>query len=357
MGVASKQAKVGINLATSGSWGTSAAVATAVGAGDGVYVRDDLNLQLKRTVVEDDSMAQHFIGSVQAARTEAIQATVPIYLHYLDAFMNPLWALAFGTGGTSPTQLSTSTCYTNTFEPATNKTGRYATIVRDKVQYISEIPGAKFTGFELRVGENGRIEVDFNFIGDVEKSDSAINTSTQVSALTFPTLGYRAFFSDLVFRLNAQAGGALANSDALMITNLKVTFTQPLDTKFVGGQHTLIEPEENGIPSVMLDITFARFDSASDDFFAAHRDVTKYKGDITLTGPVITGSTTYKLVFQFPHLYVPEFKAPLPASGGQVAPSMRLKALATTTAPTGMTGVTVPIRLVTTGTSSSNPFV
>lgn len=357
MGVSSKQAKVGINIATSGSWGTSSAVATAVGAGDGVYVRDDLNIQLKRTHVEDDSMAQHFIGSVQAARTEAIQASVPIYLHYLDTFMNPLWALAFGTGGTSPTQLSTSTAYTNTFEPATNKTGRYATIVRDKVQYVSEIPGAKFTGFELRVGEGGRIEVDFNFIGDVEKSDSVINTSTQISALTFPTLGYRAFFSDLVFRLNAQAGGALGAGDALPITNLKLTFAQPLDTKYVGGQHTLIEPEESGVPSTMLEVTFARFDSATDDYFAAHRDVTKFKGDITLTGPVITGSTTYKLLFQFPHLYIPEFKAPLPAGGGQVAPSIRAKALSTTSAPTGMTGVTVPMRLVTTGTMSSNPFV
>lgn len=357
MGVTARQSKVGINIATSGSWGTSSAVATAVGAGDGHYVRDDLGIQLKKRYHKDDTQAQGFIGSVQTSRTEAIEAMVPLFLHYIDAFLNPLWALAFGTGGTAPTQLGVSTAYTNTFEPATNKTGKYATIVRDKVQMVGEVPGAKFTGFELRSGDGGRMELDFHFIGDTEKSDSAINTATQVSALTFPALGFRAFFSDLIFRVNAQAGGALGASDALKITSLKVTFKQPMDTKHVGGQHVLIEPEENGIPDVMIDVVMPRYEAASHAFFAAHRDGTRYKGDITITGPVITGSTTYTLLFQFPNLYVPDYKAPVPGNAGQVEPSATFEALSTTTAPTGMTGVTVPIRLVTTGTATTNPFV
>lgn len=357
MGVTARQSKVGINIATSGSWGTSSAVATAVGAGDGHYVRDDLNVQLKQTYVKDDTQAQHFIGSVQVSQTEAIESAVPLYLHYCDVFLNPLWALAFGTGGTSPTQLGATTAYTNTFEPATNKTGLYASIVRDKVQMVSEIPGVKFTGFTLKSGENGRLELDFQFIGDTEKSDSTINTSTQVSALTYPTLGLRAFFSDLVFRLNSQSGGALAGSDAVKITSITVTFKQPLDMKHVGGQRVLIEPEENAIPECTIDVTFARYDSSSHAFFAAHRDASRYKGDITITGPIITGSTAYALLFQFPNLVVPEYKAPIPGNAAQSAPTAKFDALSTTAAPTGMTGVTKPIRLVTTGTATANPFV
>lgn len=349
--------KVGINVGTSGSWGTGSAVATAVGAGDGHYVRDDLNIQLKQLLVEDDTQAQHFIGSVQLSRTEAIESAIPLFLHFMDTFLNPLWAMAFGTGGTAPTQLSTSTAYTNTFEPATNKLGKYVTIVRDKVEHISEVPGAKLTGFTLRTGEGGRLELDFQFIGDTEKIDSTINTATQIAALTFPSLGYRAFFSDLVFRLNAQAGAALQASDALKITSLAVSFAQPFDIKHVGGQRVLIEPKENGIPETMIDVTFARFDPASAAFFAAHRDVTRYKGDITITGPAIGGlATSYGLLFQFPNLYVPEFSAPLPGNAAQSEPTAKFKALSTSAAPTGMTGVTVPIRLVTTGTASTNPF-
>src|SRR4051812_48419416 len=124
MGVHSRQSKVGINIATSGSWGLSSAVATACGAGDGHYVRDDLNIQLQVNRSKDDSAGQNFIGSVQTATTKAIEAHIPAYLHYNDTFQNILWALTLGTGGTAPTRPGTTTAYTNTFEPATNKTGK-----------------------------------------------------------------------------------------------------------------------------------------------------------------------------------------------------------------------------------------
>lgn len=348
--------KVGVNVATSGSWGTGSAVATAVGAGDGVYVRDDLNIQLQQNLLREDTQANHFIAAIQVSRTEAINAMIPLFLHYIDAFLNPFWALALGTGGTSPSQLGSSTAYTNTFEPSTNKLGLYATLVRDKVEMVSEVPGAKFTGFTLRSGDDGRLEVDFRFIGDTEKSDSTINTSTQVSALTFPTQGMRAFFSDLVFRVNSQSGGSLSSSDELKITSIEVTFDQPFDTKFVGGQRVLIEPKENGNPSTTIKATFARYDSTSHAFFAAHRDNSRYKAEVIITGPAIgTLATSYAMKMQFPNLAVMAYAAPT-GNGQQVEPTATWEALSTTSAPTGMTGVTKPLRIVTTGTATTNPF-
>src|SRR3990167_9246650 len=105
MGVNSGQSKVGLNIATSGSWGTGVAVATAVGAGDGHYVRDDLGVALQMNLTMDDSAGQSFIGGVDAGNTEAVAITVPQYLHYNDAFQNVLWALTLGTGGTAPVQM------------------------------------------------------------------------------------------------------------------------------------------------------------------------------------------------------------------------------------------------------------
>lgn len=355
MGVHARQSKVGINIATSGSWGTGVAVATAVGAGDGHYVRDDLGVQLQIMQSLDDSAGQNFIGSVQSGNTEAVAITVPAYLHYNDAFQNVLWALTLGTGGTSPTQLGTTTAYTNTFEPATNKTGRYATIVRDKVQMVSEVPGVKFTGFDISFGEAGRAEINWMAVGDLEKSDSTINTATQVSALTFPTLGRRAFLDDATFRMNAQAGGALSASDKLYVTTIRVRFSQPLDSKHVSGATTIIEPEENGFPEMTVELEFGRYDSASHAFFAAHRDTTQYKADLTFVGPTLA-TTNYGLLFQLPNLFLPSFGAKMSGGAGQTAPTISLKALSTTAAPTGMTGVTVPMRVVTTGVSTTNPF-
>src|SRR3990172_6717973 len=141
MGVNARFTKVGINKATSGSWGTGTADATACGAGDGHYVRDDLGIQLQMQQNLDDSAGQNFHGACQSSNAEAITAAIPMYLHYNDVWQNILWGLTLGTGGTAPTIIGTSTAYTNTFEPATNKTGSYGTIIRDKVQYISEVPG------------------------------------------------------------------------------------------------------------------------------------------------------------------------------------------------------------------------
>jgi hypothetical protein len=351
MAVSPRSSKVGINIATSGSWGT----ATAIGAGDGVWVTDDMKITLSMQVDEDDSAGQDFIGSMQVANHNPIKAEVPTLLHYNDTFQNVLWALACGTGGTSPAAVGTSTAYTNTFEPATNKTGLYATIVRDKVEFISEVPSAKCTGFELSFGDNGRAEIVWMFIGTKEVVDSAINTSTQVSALTFPTQGMRAFFKQLSFRINAQSGGALSGSDAVSITDLKFKYEQPLDELMIAGQDYLIEPEDNDYPEITLDITFARLDSTSEDYIGYHRDNTSLKADMTLTGTAIATSN-YKLLFQFPNLIVAS--APIEFKGGaeNVMPSVSLKAYKAAAAPTGMTGITKPFRLTTTGVSTTNPF-
>ena len=223
------------------------------------------------------------------------------------------------------------------------------------MQDISEVPGAVFNGFEIRVGEMGRMEVDWLCIGDQEKVDSAINTATQITALTFPTLGRRWFFKDCVTRLNLQSAGALAAGDAMKFTSLTLRVEQPIDVKFVGGQPSIIQPLDNGFPKITLDLTFARYDATSKAFFAAHKDGTRYKGDLIFTGPLIDATTSWGLKFELPNLAVMVNTSPLPTVQ-QGEPKISLEALDTTAAPTGMTGVTKPIRVTTTGIATTNPF-
>lgn len=360
MALAARDVKVGLNIATSGSWGTGAADATAVGVGDGLYVTDIIQMPPSMQYSEDDSAGQNFIGSVQVANSNDVAASIPIYLHFLDSFINPLWALAFGTGDTTPDALAASTAYSCTFEPSTNKTGLYATLVQDLTHtaaLVQEVPGLKVTGFKITTEAMGRLKVAFPFIGDTVKVDSTINTATQVTALTFPTQGLRAYLDDAKFRINAQGGGALAAADEYIISNLTVTFDQPMDVRHVGGQTTIIEPEETGFPSVTIEAEFGRMDGDSDDFLAGHKAGTLYKADLDIVGPAIgTLATTYELMFQFPNLFVSAYNPGNASGAGQVIPSATFKALSTTTAPTGMTGVTAPIRLTTTGVRSTNPF-
>jgi hypothetical protein len=356
MGVTARETRVGIAVATAGSWSTSSAVATAVGACDGNYLRDNVDIQLQRQISKEDVATRSFIGAIQVSNIEAVQTQLPMFLHYHDVWQNVLFALALGTGGTAPVQVGASTVYTNTFEPATTRTNLYATIVRDKVQDVSEVPGAVFNGFEISVGAMGRIEVDWLFTGDQEKIDSTINTATQIAALTFPTLGRRWFYKDCVTRLNVQSAGALGAGDAMKFTNLSLKVEQPIDVKFVGGSPTIIQPLDDGFPKITLDLTFARYDAVSKAFFAAHKAGTTYKADIIFTGPLIDATTSWGLKFELPNLAVMAHEATMPTVQ-QSEPKIQLEALDTTTAPTGMAGVTKPIRVTTTGISTFNPFV
>lgn len=351
MAVSPRSSKVGFNLSTSGSWGT----ATAVGAGDGVWVTDDLKDSLSMQIDEDNSAGQGFIGSMQVANNNVLKVEIPTLLHYNDAFQNVMWAAACGTGGTAPSQIGTSTAYTNTFEPATNKTGLYGTIVRDKVTFISEIPSAKCTGFDLSFGDNGRAEITWMFTGSKNVVDSAINTSTQVSALTFPTQGRRAFMKQMVFRVNAQSGGALGTGDIVKVTDMKFSYKQPMDELFVSGLDYVSEPEDKDYPEIMLETTLDRLTATTDDYVGYHRDNTSLKGDMTLNGPTL-GTGTYSLLVQFPNLIVE--KAPVEFKGGaaNVKPKVTFKAYKAASAPTGMTGITAPFRVTTTGVSTTNPF-
>ncbi len=174
--------------------------------------------------------------------------------------------------------------------------------------------------------------------------------------MTFPTQGIRAFLDDAIIRVNTQSGGALTATDAINVSGMTIRFSQPMDTKFVAGQTTIIEPEENEFPTFEVELEGGRYDATWNAFFAGHRNTTMYKMDITFTGAIGTLATTYGVLFQFPNMFLRPVEFPLDGGAGQIAPTATFEALSTTAAPTGMTGVTVPIRVTTTGEASGNPF-
>jgi hypothetical protein len=69
-----------------------------------------------------------------------------------------------------------------------------------------------------------------------------------------------------------------------------------------------------------------------------------WKGDLTYTGAVISGSTTYSKLYQFPYLEPQEITLNL-AGANQVKPTVRFVAKEVASAPTGMSGVTRPFRV------------
>jgi hypothetical protein len=106
---------------------------------------------------------------------------------------------------------------------------------------------------------------------------------------------------------------------------------------------------------MMIEVTFARLDSASDNYVAYHRDKTELKADFTFVGPTLA-TTNYGLLFQFPHMVVTEAPIEFKSGAENVQPKATFKCYKAATAPTGMTGITRPFRITTTGVSTTNPF-
>ena len=165
----------------------------------------------------------------------------------------------------------------------------------------------------------------------------------------------RAFFKQGDFRINAASGGALSSSDSVEVTDLKVTYEQSLDTLYAIGKDYVIQPEDDKYPEITIELTFSRLTTATDDFIGYHRDNTALKGELILTGPTLAGSN-YGLKFSFPNLIVSEAPVKFKKGAANVAPEATLKAYKAAAAPTGMTGITKPFRITTTGVSTTNPF-
>jgi hypothetical protein len=348
MAVSARETRFGFNIGS--TWGT----AVAVGAGDGHYLFDDLEARHSQQVSLNDSAGQNFVGSAQLGFTSAPTGSIKTYCHYDDAFQNILWAAALGGGDTTP-DLVSGTVYDGAFVPIVQN-NVVGTIAYDKGFDVTEFSSVKLTGFELRSADMGKLELVFPFIANNEILGSVTNDTTQIAALTFPTLGLRAFLRQGVLRVNAASGGALASpTDDYQVTSIGIRYAQPYDTIHVGGQRTIIEPRDTGFVGAEIQLTLPRGDTKSDDFFAWHRDGTLLKADFVLTGPTLE-ATVYRLSFEFPNLIVSsEPVYPVPGGGGQMAPTVMLTAMAALSAPTGMT-TTTPLQVFTRGQMSTNPF-
>ena len=215
-----------------------------------------------------------------------------------------------------------------------------------------EYATAKMAQLILRVGGDGQVEAEASIISSALARASTINnttTITTVSLVTNTTTGQstailgRALLTDGVFRLNAQAGGALAASDGICIRDFTATFVRPLDETFMAcaTPSGMAEPFEDGFNLSTFGFSLRSYDQETfEDAWAAG---TEYKCDLTFTGPAGSTATNMTHLFEFPRAVVME-KPQAPVSGPNFIPhDVTLKLLEATAAPTGMSG-TKPCR-------------
>lgn len=328
------------------TWGT----AVAVGASDGVRILSE-SIQGGRGVLERATLGLPW-GDKPDAGPEGWAGSLNGDLFY-NANCGKFLSYVFGTSG-SPTQTppSTGTTYLHVCDLANSLTKFFTLVIARRAQVGGstkwhEYDSTMMSRVVFRGAGNGRVTFEASVVANALDRDSSTNTTTQTDAVTIPTVLGAVRFADGLFRINAQAGSALASTtDDLGIAGFELEIMRPLPQDFLAdGTGGMAQPAEEDACLVMLRIDLRSYDA--DTWIAAWAAGTEYKADLKFTGTGLapaSGSDPY-FQFQFPRLVLAsQPQANIPGRG-RVPHRVEFKGLVASSAPSGMTGVTQPVRL------------
>jgi len=162
---------------------------------------------------------------------------------------------------------------------------------------------------------------------------------TSMSSLTYPAIRNRAKFLQAVFRMNDQTGAALDSTYVIKPKSFTLEPDRKMDSEHAAGSATIVEPRENGKPSVKLTMEFPRIDAVNELYFADWIAKTEKKLDLTITGPVIAGTHAYLLKYELPRLTIEDVEY---ADSNIIPAKIVMRSVVADSAPTGMT-VTNPL--------------
>ena len=334
------------------AWGTPSSVTRQL------YLEDATGLDMNVGMVDDESFNQLFLLAAEVGDLAIVAKDLPMQLRYevVDTWLAAGMGSAAAPVVVSSQAASSLVAYQHVVDLAPELI-HYLTLAIDMQQYVLELPSVKVAGYTVKVGQNGRMMVDFSIVAPKTNYDSTININSTVASARQAPLGARLFRKDGVFRLNLQTAGALGGGDALtMLADVSFGTKQPLaDGDYVFGQNFIIEPDNNGFPEFPVTMNFARMNTVTANSLAIGlKNGNVWKGDWTFTGPFINSTTRYSLLFQFPAMQLYSFDAG-PAGANQVKPTATFRAKAANpNSVAGMTGVTTPFRLTIVNMNSAN---
>jgi hypothetical protein len=254
-----------------------------------------------------------------------------------DGNENKLLAALFGTSP-APTKQGETAAYLHSLSLADSVFGKFFTYATEKGAKVIVVPSLKVMKGSFSYA-NGFVKASFGVRGSHVINDSAIITS--LDSVTTPANQHlRALQSQAVFRMNAQGGADFGAGDVVEPKAFTLDIERKFDGEHVSGNRIIIESRENDKPSIKLGMEFPRMDTVNDAYFADWLAGTEKKADITITGPIIAGAYAYYLKFQFPRLIVEDVEY---ADSKIIPAKIMLRAVVADTAPTGMTGLTLPV--------------
>ena len=304
-------------------------------AGNGIYLTNPGAPKLNLQMLEDEQPTA-FEKNLDVGNINPSDFSLESDYRW-DGLENLLLALLFGTAP-APTQQGATAAWLHALSLANKAEGLFATYATEKLGKIHVVPSLKVMKATFSMN-NGLIRSTFNCRGSRVIDNSAIITA--MDSVTVPANAHhRAKALQAVFRMNAQNGADFGAGDVLKPKSYTLEIERKFDSEHVAGSNVIIESREVGKPVVKLAMEFPRMDAVNDDYFAEWSAATEKKADIVITGPLIASTYYYYLKFQFPRLIIEDAEYP----DSKIIPAkVVLRGVEADAAPTGMTGLTLPV--------------
>lgn len=280
-------------------WGT----AVAVGATDGILIPADSGLALNQRYEQYPAIDQIMPMDGSLGINEAPEFTPPLDLQYEMGAWGRLLAAFFGTAGV-PTIQGAGPAYKHVFQLADEPTHFFA--------YCEERPGkiwevASAMPFKLGLKSGGtspaRISAAITLRGNTMIDDSAVNTATQLDAVTYADRGNFATFSQCKFLMNEQSGVELADpTHKVDIADFDLAGERGIDKQHIAGSVNIIQPREGVAPSFGLKLTLPHASDTNLAYFSTFKALTAQKAKLYFTGALINATYYYTVAFYFPRL-------------------------------------------------------
>ena len=212
--------------------------------------------------------------------------------------------------------------------------------------HIVEWASLKTVGVVFEPDGEGFWQMVVSTIGDtINIGSDATNTDTEFDLITYATKTKRIGFRETAFRINAQAGAALASGDIVKCSNIAVNLIRPYpaDGELVtrgastGAELTTDEPIREGYATGMV-LSFTDPDYTTEALLDEFHDEAEQKADITITKTI--GSDAHVLLMQMPRLHPISPEVAI-ERGSRIPMTRNFMMKDATAAPTGMSVHTI----------------
>lgn len=196
---------------------------------------------------------------------------------------------------------------------------------------VFEYVNAVVTGVTLTANPNDYLRASYDIIATNRLIADTTNTTVTLASATEPSTYPVIVRPAHKVRINAQAGGALADGDAVAVTSAEIRIERPQETvQEIKAAAGLGAPRASDLVSASLTVTFKNF--ADFTYYTAQAAGTEYKADLVCTAA--TGNGEFHVLL--PRLKIVADPQHTISNPGENPYTVVFKGLAATTNPTGM---------------------